>query len=100
MQLSEDAAILRKRVTELESALTSTVATLAKVTLERDKLRRAYEQLKGHLDLLRRRIFLAQAERIDTEQLELEFAETKAKLDKLSDALGAAAAAAVPSGTP
>ena len=98
VQLSEDAAALRKRVTELESALTTAVATLAKVTAERDKLRRAYEQLKGHLDLLRRRIFLAQAERIDTEQLELEFAETKAKLDKLSDALGAAAA--VPSGTP
>ena len=98
VQLSEDAAALRKRVTELESALTTAVATLAKVTAERDKLRRAYEQLKGHLDLLRRRIFLAQAERIDTEQLELEFAETKAKLDKLSDALDAAAA--VPSGPP
>ena len=32
---------------------------------------------------------MAQAERIDTEQLELEleFAETKAKLDKIADAL-------------
>ena len=98
VQRNEDAAALRKRVTELESALTSAVATLAKVTAERDKLRRAYEQLKGHLDLLRRRIFLAQAERIDTEQLELEFAETKAKLNKLKDALGATAA--VPSGIP
>jgi transposase len=93
----EDA--LRRRVAELESALTSatdslskTAATLAKVTAERDKLRHAYELLKGQLELLRRRIFLAQAERIDTQQLELEFAETKARLDKLAKQLGAAAA--------
>jgi phage shock protein A len=71
----EDA--LRKCVAELEAALAS-------VTAERDKLRRAYEQLKGHLDLLRRRIFVAKAERMDTRQLELEFAETKAKLDALA----------------
>ncbi len=78
--ISEEDA-LRKRVAELE-------ATLAAVTAERDKLRRAYEQLKGHLDLLRRRIFVAKAERIDTRQLELEFAETKAKLDALAKELG------------
>ena len=54
--------------------------------------------MNGHLDLLRRRIFLAQAERIDTEQFELEFTEMKAKLDKLSDALGVAAAG--PGGKP
>lgn len=85
--LSEEDA-LRKRVAELEAALSSTKATLDEVTAERDKLRRAYEQLKGHLDLLRRRIFVAKAERIDTRQLELEFAETKAKLDALAKELG------------
>jgi transposase len=96
---SEQEEALRRRVAELESALTSatdslskTAATLAKVTAERDKLRHAYELLKGQLELLRRRIFLAQAERIDTQQLELEFAETKARLDKLAKQLGAAAA--------
>jgi hypothetical protein len=78
--ISEEDA-LRKRVAELE-------ATLAAVTAERDKLRRAYEQLKGHLDLLRRRIFVAKAERIDTRQLEFEFAETKAKLALLAKELG------------
>jgi len=31
--------------------------------------------------LLQRRIFVAKAERIDTTQLEIEFAETKKKLD-------------------
>ena len=80
---SEQEEALRRRVAELESpALTSatdslskTAATLAKVTAERDKLRHAYDLLKGQLELLRRRILpLAQAERIDTQQLELEFA--------------------------
>ena len=85
-----------RRVAELEAALTTTTETLSKtsaalqtVTAERDKLRHAYEQLKGQLELLRRRIFLAKAERIDTRQLEIEFAETKAKLDLLAKELGA-----------
>ena len=71
---------LRRRIDELE-------ARLEKVTAERDKLRRAYEQLKGHLELIRRRIFVAQAERIDTQQLELEFAETQAKLVAMAKVL-------------
>lgn len=89
----EDA--LRRRVAELEAALSSThetlsqtTATLAEVTAERDKFRRAYEQLKGQMELLRRRIFLAKAERIDTRQLELEFAELKAKLVEMAKELG------------
>jgi transposase len=91
-----------RRNAELQAALTRTTETLSKtsaelkttsaalaaVTAERDKLRHAYEQLKGQLELLRRRIFLAKAERIDTRQLEIEFAETKAKLDKLANELG------------
>lgn len=95
-------AALQARVKELESALTSmtealtttattlskTSAELASVRAERDKLRRAYEQLKAHLELLRRRIFVAKAERIDTAQLELEFAETTAKLKRLAKELG------------
>jgi transposase len=95
-------AALRMRVAELEASLTSatealmtTATTLSKtsaelvaVRAERDKLRRAYEQLKGHLELLRRRIFVAKAERIDTAQLEIEFAETQAKLTKLAKELG------------
>lgn len=70
-------AALRKRVAALETALNA-------ITAERDKLRRAYEQLKAHHDLLRRRIFVAKAERVDTAQLELEFAATKARLDALA----------------
>ena len=82
-------AIARRRVAELEAALSTTSAALATVTAERDKLRGAYEQVMGQLELLRRRIFLAKAERIDTRQLEIEFAETKAKLDLLAKELGA-----------
>lgn len=70
-----------KRIRQLELAL-------AQVTAERDKLRKAYEQLKIHYELLKRRIFLAKAERVDVAQLELEFAETKAKLDALATTLG------------
>jgi transposase len=68
------------RVVQLEAAL-------AKVTAERDKLRRAYEQLKEQLELLRRRIYVAKAERVDVTQLEMEFAETQAKLDALAKQL-------------
>jgi transposase len=100
---SQDALeIALRRVAELEAALSSTTKTLASVTAEhdkttktlasvtaeRDKLRRAYEQLKEQHELLRRRIFLAKAERIDTRQLELEFAETKVMLEKLAKELG------------
>jgi transposase len=68
------------RVVQLEAAL-------AQVTAERDKLRRAYDQLKEQLELLRRRIYVAKAERIDVTQLEIEFAATQAKLDALATQL-------------
>ncbi len=74
-------------LTKTADTLSKTTTELAAVTAERDKLRRAYELLKGQLELLRRRIFLAKAERLDTSQLELEFAETKAKLDRLAKTL-------------
>ena len=77
------------RVVHLEAALASTQSTLAQVTAERDKLRRAYEQLKEHLELLRRRIFVGKAERVDVAQLEMEFAQTLAKLDALATQLAA-----------
>ncbi len=81
------------RVAQLEAALASTRTTLAEVTAERDKLRRAYEQLKEQLELLRRRIFMAKAERVDVTQLQMEFAETQAKLDALAKQIDDAPAA-------
>lgn len=70
----------KRRIAELE-------AKLAVVTSERDKLRRAYEQLKEELDLMRRRLYVAKAERIDVAQLEIEFAEKKAALEALATSL-------------
>lgn len=54
-------AALRARVRELEASLASMSSELKTVRAERDKLRRAYDQLKAHLELLRRRIFVAKA---------------------------------------
>jgi len=79
---------LAARVREVEARLAASEMKLAEVTAERDRLRRAYQILVEHYELLRRRLFVARAERIDATQLELEFAETKAKLDALAKQLG------------
>ncbi len=74
----------------MQSELAATTKQLAGVISERDGLRRAYRQLMEQFELLRRRIFLAKAERVDVTQLELDFAATKHKLDQLAAQLGAA----------
>ncbi len=91
--LSEE-ELLRRRVAELEASLASTATDLASTTAalaaaeaERDKLRRAYETLKADLELIRRRLYVAKAERVDTKQLELDFAVTQARLHVLEQAL-------------
>ena len=58
-----------------------------------EELRKSYAILQQEHELLRRRIFEAKAERADPTQLELEFARTKAALDKMQQDLEAAAAA-------
>jgi transposase len=63
-----------------ESEQAAHVATKA----ERDRLREAYDALTREVELARRRLVVAKAERVDTAQLELEFAATLAKLDALS----------------
>jgi transposase len=79
---------LAARVREVEAQLAAERVKLAEVTAERDRLRRAYQILIEHYELLRRKLFVAKAERIDATQLEIEFAETKAKLDALAKQLG------------
>ena len=54
------------------------------LTQERDRWVALQVALRIELELLKRRLFVANAERIDTEQLELEFAATLAALDKLA----------------
>lgn len=68
----------------MRAELTVTSEKLAGVTSERDNLRRAYRQLMEQFELLRRRIFIAKAERVDATQLELDFEKTKQKLDALA----------------
>jgi len=71
---------LASRVAELEAQ----VAALIK---ERDQLRASHERLRLELEMLKRRIFVAKAERVDTTQLEMEFAEKLRQLDALAGTL-------------
>src|SRR6187455_41920 len=75
------------RAEELAALVRRMEGRLATLTLERDNLRRAYRQLMEQFELLRRRIFIAKAERVDATQLELEFEKTKQKLDALAKKL-------------
>jgi hypothetical protein len=79
------------RLTELEATVVAQRAALeaerelrVAAEAERDRLREAYEALKIQVELAHRRLVIAKAERVDTTQLELEFAATLAELDKLA----------------
>lgn len=88
-------ALVRRMQSELVATtdkLTATTAKLVSITSERDGLRKAYRQLMEQFELLKRRIFIAKAERVDATQLELEFEKTKKKLDALAQQLGGHAA--------
>jgi predicted RNase H-like nuclease (RuvC/YqgF family) len=50
-------------------------ATIAKLQEENARLWRSYELLKEELALVKRRLFVAKAERVDTSKLQLEFEE-------------------------
>jgi transposase len=88
--LAERAAELAARAAELaarDAKLAKLEADKQAVESERDRLRRAYDQLKEELLLVKRRLFVAKAERVDTRQLELEFAELSKQLDALAGAV-------------
>jgi transposase len=63
-------------------------ARIVELVRERDELRAAYDRLWLDVELMRRRIFIAKAERADTTQLELEFKDKLAELDKLAGTIG------------
>ncbi len=67
-----------------QAALEAERELRAATEAERDRLREAYEALKIQVELAHRRLVIAKAERVDTTQLELEFAATLAELDKLA----------------
>jgi transposase len=85
------ASPLDARVAELEASLAAErmaraadAEKIAALIHERDQLRASHEQLRLELEMLKRRIFVAKAERIDTAQLEMEFAEKLRQLDALA----------------
>lgn len=57
------------------------------VVRERDNLRSAYERLVQELELFKRRLFIAKAERIDTRQLELDYADKLRELEAVAGTL-------------
>jgi transposase len=81
---SLEATVAAQRVA-LEAEQTRRVEVEAerdRLASERDQLRDAYEALKQQVELARRRLVIAKAERLDTTQLELEFATQLAALGK------------------
>jgi transposase len=77
-------AELEAMVAAAQAALETERALRADAEAERDRLREAYHALQLEVELARRRLVVAKAERVDTTQLELEFAAKLAALDKLA----------------
>ena len=81
--ISTSSARSEERIASLETALAASHDVIARLTRERDLLAASHLRLRQELELLKRRIFVAKAERVDTAQLEMEFAQTLAELDRL-----------------
>lgn len=74
---------------------------IAELEKERDNLRASHERLRQELELFKRRLFIAKAERVENaSQLELEFAEKMRELDTLAKTLGIAQEKAKSDDTP
>jgi transposase len=83
------------RIAQLEAELAAALsraasesARVAELERERDSLRASHERLRLELELLKLRMFVAKAERVDTTQLKLEFAEKLHALDTVAGTLG------------
>lgn len=85
--LEAERSVLEVKRSVLEAERAVLEAERAALAAERDRLREAYRNLQLEVELMRRRIVVAKAERIDTAQLELEFAEKLAALDALAGQL-------------
>lgn len=84
---SRELSLAHARLAALEAENAALTSKLSALASERDTLRTAYTALKHELELLKRRLFIAKAERVDVAQLELEFAAKLAELDELSKRL-------------
>lgn len=81
-----DAAVQSRDV--LAAELASAHERMLAAERERDRLVQAHERLRVELELLKRRLTVAKAERVDTTQLELEFAEKLRELEGIAGTLG------------
>lgn len=96
------------RIAQLEAALlaectraNSERARADALEKERDALRASHHRLRLELELLRKRMFESKAERVNTAQLKLEFAEKLRALDEVAQTLnliGPVAGEEVPAG--
>jgi chromosome segregation ATPase len=80
-------AVFAERNAEIparDAELAGKNAQLTKQAAQYEALRDAYMQLQQELKLLKRRIFIASAERVDTAQMQLEFDALKRKLDVIA----------------
>ncbi|MGH8309042.1 MAG: IS66 family transposase [Steroidobacteraceae bacterium] len=75
----------------LDAERAASAQRIAELEKERDNLRASHERLRQELELFKRRLFIAKAERVDdTRQLELEFAAKMRELDAMAKTLGIA----------
>ena len=77
-----------ERIAQLEAALAAERERVVVLEKERDVLRASHERLRLELQLMKHRLFLAKAERVDTKQLELEFAQKLRSLEEIAGTLG------------
>jgi transposase len=89
LQMQLDASAKREaEAKQREAAANERIVNLER---ERDNLRASHERLRVELELYKRRIFIAKAERADNEQqLRWEFAQKLRELDELAGTLGIA----------
>jgi transposase len=85
------AAQLDRERAAARSTAAAAAQRISELEKERDNLRASHERLRQELELWKRRLFVAKAERADNErQLALEFAEKMRQLDELAGTLGIA----------
>jgi transposase len=79
---------LMAQLARAQAQLSGAQTQLVQLQQEKTKLQAAYEALWEELTLLKHRLFVAKAERVDTRQLQLEFESKLAALEDLAGTLG------------
>jgi transposase len=83
-----EVATFHERIGQLEAALVAANERAAQLEKERDLLRASHERLRLELKLLKLRLYVSKAERVDTTQLELEFQQKLRQVEELAGTLG------------